>query len=174
VGRTGGEAVDLVNLPSLGVGAGSLYAISGQGVMRREGSVGGVALLHALKPGLVLPVMGRGELGVAHSGTLRPEELPVELVGVHVGRQKMTIPRARADPRSCLRPCELLAVLRPTQLELAGVLHLVASKVRLFSLNTCSNSRNKEKQMPLHLLTGILNIFISKVPDFLLSPLLIS
>ena len=52
--------------------------------------------------------------------------------------------------------------------------HLVASKVRLFSLNTCSNSRNKEKQMPLHLLTGILNIFISKVLDFPFSPLLIS
>ena len=35
----------------------NLDAISGERMMRREGSVGGVALLHALEPWLVLPVV---------------------------------------------------------------------------------------------------------------------
>ena len=58
-----------------------------------------------------------------------------------------------------------------------GDQHLVASKVRFLSLHTCSNSCNKKKQVPLHLFTGILNMFMSRVQDFLLllfSALLIS
>ena len=35
----------------------NLDAISGERMMRREGSVGGVALLHALEPRLVLPAV---------------------------------------------------------------------------------------------------------------------
>ena len=35
----------------------NLDAISGERMMRREGGVGGVALLHALEPWLVLPVV---------------------------------------------------------------------------------------------------------------------
>ena len=35
----------------------NLDAISGERMMRREGSVGGVALLHALEPWLVLPAV---------------------------------------------------------------------------------------------------------------------
>jgi len=81
-----------VYLASLGVGTGRLDAISGERMMRREGSVGGVALLHALEPWLVLPVMCWGELGVAHPRALRPQKLAVELVGVHVGGKKMAIP----------------------------------------------------------------------------------
>ena len=60
----------------------------------------------------VSPVMGWGELGVAHPGALRPQKLPVEpnimfqhigelgshLICVHVCCQKMAIARAGPDP----------------------------------------------------------------------------
>ena len=96
----------------------------------------------------VSPVMGWGELGVAHPGALRPQKLPVELkilfqyksknagptlfVFMFVARrwqspeQDPTLPKRLIDmdmflylyftilPWSCLRPCEFLAVLRPT------------------------------------------------------------
>ena len=44
--------------------------------------------------------------------------------------------------------------------------HLVASKIRLLSLHTCSNSCNEKKKVPLHLFKGILNISQIQSPRF--------
>ena len=80
------------------VRTGGLAAVPGQVVVGGHHLVGGVALLHAQEPGLVLPVLGEAVLLLAHGGTVRPEELLGELVRVEVDGEQVAVPRAGPDP----------------------------------------------------------------------------
>ena len=88
--------------------------------MRRHQRVGRVAALHAEKPVLVLRALVGRILGAAHAGTRGPQELLVKLIGVERDGKEAAVPGAGAGQG---RPAPLTAVGRPTQLELAAVLH---------------------------------------------------